>query len=63
MWVGKRNLNLATMERGEAAVYRKYCLQSGYDRVERKSQAERRGIWRAPGLQQRPREWRHSEPS
>jgi len=63
VWVGKRNLNLTMVERGEAAVYRKYCPLSGYDRAERQSQAERRGIWRAPGLQQRPWEWRHSERS
>lgn len=54
------NLNRRMVRDGQAAVYRKYCPDPSYVRLERDAQSERLGIWSQPGLQQTPWRYRHS---
>jgi len=55
----RTDINLEMVERGAAAVYRKYCKDDRYYAAERVARSARLGIWRRPGLQQTPWEWRH----
>ncbi len=58
VWRGRVNLNLEMVRDGAVAVYPKYCREPSYTDAQRIVQSARVGIWREPGLQQRPWEWR-----
>jgi endonuclease YncB( thermonuclease family) len=53
-----KNLNLAQVEAGQAAVYEAYCKKPEYSRAQKQAQAAKLGIWAEPGLQQSPWDWR-----
>ena len=55
----RRNLNLALVLSGQAAVYPKYCTEDRYYWVEQVARKSRVGIWRVEGLQQTPWIQRH----
>lgn len=55
---GAKNLNLAQVEAGQAAVYERYCQKEAYYVAQQQAQAAQKGIWSQPGLQQRPWQWR-----
>ncbi|MCK7579936.1 MAG: thermonuclease family protein [Chromatiales bacterium] len=40
-----KNLNLALVEAGQAAVYPRYCRDSPYFDAQAQAKADRRGIW------------------
>ncbi|MGE5155075.1 MAG: thermonuclease family protein [Bdellovibrio bacteriovorus] len=52
-------LNLEQVRGGHAAVYRRYCKDSRYERAEQQAKEAGRGIWSRPGSQQRPWQHRH----
>ncbi len=52
-------VNVEMVRQGFAAVYEKYCAEPAYYQAREEARAAGRGIWSAPGLQQRPWEWRH----
>ena len=52
------NLNLDQVQSGWAAVYPRYCADPVYYMAQEDAEAQRRGIWRTGGAQQRPWEWR-----
>ena len=52
-------VNVEMVRQGFAAVYEKYCAEPAYYQARDEARAAGRGIWSAPGLQQRPWEWRH----
>lgn len=54
------NLNRRMVRDGQAAVYRQYCPDPAYVRLERDARTERLGIWSQPGLQQTPWRYRHA---
>jgi endonuclease YncB( thermonuclease family) len=51
-------INLAMVQQGQAAVYRRYCSDARYRRAEAAAKAAGLGIWRTPGDQQRPWDYR-----
>ena len=53
-----KNLNLAMVEHGQAAVYSRYCSQQPYYDRQQQAQAKKLGIWTKPGLHQEPWNWR-----
>lgn len=55
------SLNLEMVWQGFAAVYEKYCADRSYYDAQAQAKAAGRGIWSAPGGQQRPWEWRHKQ--
>jgi endonuclease YncB( thermonuclease family) len=55
----RRNLNLALVLSGQAAVYPKYCTEERYYWVEQVARHSEVGIWGTGGLQQTPWVWRH----
>jgi endonuclease YncB( thermonuclease family) len=57
-----RNLNLAMVMAGQAAVYARYCDIPEYATSEQQARGYRIGIWSKPGLQQRPWQWRRKNP-
>ncbi len=57
---GKRDINLAMVRDGQAAVYRAYCNDRRFDQAETQARKGKLGIWAQPGLQQRPWESRRS---
>jgi endonuclease YncB( thermonuclease family) len=52
-------INRAMVGAGQAAVYRRYCSDPSYAQAEATARAARVGIWREPGLHQRPWAYRH----
>lgn len=52
------NLNLRMIEKGKAAVYRRYCRLSGFYTAEKVARRARVGIWSREGLHQSPWKWR-----
>ena len=60
---GKVNQNLAMVQSGHAAVYRKYCPESysDYYLAEDVARNNKAVIWEKPGLHQSPWEWRHRD--
>ncbi len=58
VFAADRSLNMAMVEAGMAAVYRRYCPSHAYAQAEEKARAARLGIWSRPGLQQRPWDYR-----
>ena len=54
----RRNLNLALVLSGQAAVYPKYCTEERYYWVEQVARHSEVGIWGTGGLQQTPWVWR-----
>jgi len=48
------SLNLQMVKQGQAAVYRKYCNNIGYFKVEEHTREIKQGIWSQAGLQQKP---------
>jgi endonuclease YncB( thermonuclease family) len=57
------NLNLNQVQAGWAAAYPKYCDEPVYYQAQENAQANRRGIWRQDGEQQRPWDWRAAKRS
>jgi endonuclease YncB( thermonuclease family) len=55
----RRNLGLAQVTDGQAAVYPRYCQDQRYFWVEAVARRARAGIWALPGWQQTPWKWRH----
>lgn len=55
----RRNLNLALVLSGQAAVYPKYCTEERYYWVEQVARRSGVGIWGTDGPQQTPWVWRH----
>jgi len=55
----RRNLGMAQVTAGQAAVYPRYCNDERYFWVEAVARRAHAGIWRSPGLQQTPWIWRH----
>lgn len=58
VYAGDRSLNLAMVEGGQAAVYRRYCSDRRFTAAEERARAAGLGIWAKPGDHQRPWEWR-----
>lgn len=58
VWRDGRNLNLAMVRAGEAVEYDRFCKDRVYRAVETESRDAHRGVWRSPGIQQKPWEWR-----
>lgn len=58
VYKGDKNLNLAQVEVGQAAVYTRFCKKPIYQQVEQKARAAGKGIWAESGLQQAPWQWR-----
>ena len=56
-----KNLNLALVEAGKAAVYPRYCRDSRYFDAQARAQAVRRGIWAKAGKHQTPWTWRQGQ--
>ena len=56
-----KNLNLALVEAGQAAVYPRYCRDSPYFDAQAQAKADRRGIWEKPGEHQTPWTWRRGQ--
>jgi len=56
----RRSLNLSLVSAGRAAVYDRYCSDSGYLGAQRNAVAGSVGIWRVPGQQQHPWVWRQT---
>ncbi|WP_295388822.1 thermonuclease family protein [uncultured Thiodictyon sp.] len=56
---GRPLLNLQQVASGQAAVYRHYCKDPGFDRAEQAARQARLGIWSRPGEQQTPWAFRH----
>lgn len=54
-----QSLNLKMVGSGRAAVYEKYCSELSYRSVALRAEQAMLGIWREPGQQQKPWEWRH----
>ena len=54
VYLDGKNLNLAMVRAGQAAVYRQYCEDWKYHEAEKAGA----GIWSKPGSQQRPWSWR-----
>lgn len=52
-------LNLEQVRSGNAAVYRRYCADSRYDRAEAQAREAGLGIWSHPGEHQTPWTYRH----
>jgi endonuclease YncB( thermonuclease family) len=52
-------LNLEQVRSGNAAVYRRYCSDSRYERAERQAREAGLGIWSRPGGHQTPWTYRH----
>jgi len=55
---GGRDINLAMVRDGQAAVYRQFCDDDHYRQAETQARKAKLGIWVQPGLQQRPWEYR-----
>jgi endonuclease YncB( thermonuclease family) len=55
----QRNLNLAQVLAGLAAVYPEYCTEDRYEWVEQVARRSKVGIWRVEGPQQTPWVQRH----
>ena len=55
----RRNLGMAQVVSGQAAVYPRYCADDRYFWVEAVAKQAGTGIWRSPGGQQTPWAWRH----
>jgi len=55
------NLNLEMVRAGEVPVYKRYCQKPAYAEAEWIIKSARVGIWKIPGLHQRPWEWRHHQ--
>ncbi len=55
---GGRDINLAMVSAGQAAVYRAFCEDRRFDQAETQARQARLGIWAQPGVQQRPWEYR-----
>ena len=55
----EKNLNLAMVREGQAAVYVKYCKDEQYFESETGAKKVGSGIWSKPGEHQRPWTWRH----
>ena len=55
----RRNLGMAQVVSGQAAVYDRYCSDNRYFWVEAVAKQAGTGIWRSPGRQQTPWAWRH----
>lgn len=53
-----QNVGLELVRAGHAAVYRRYCPAGAYYRAEDEARRAGVGIWRRPGEQQTPWEWR-----
>lgn len=53
-----QSLNLALVQTGQAAVYRRYCPAAHYRAAKQQARGVVVGIWSQEGLQQRPWEWR-----
>lgn len=56
-----RDINLAMVRAGAAAVYDRYCDRGAYEQAERRAREAGIGIWSEPGLHQRPWEYRHNQ--
>jgi endonuclease YncB( thermonuclease family) len=61
VWHNGKNVNLAQVESGHAAVYSKYCGDSEYFAAEKRAQSAGLGIWSRPGIHQQPWEFRHAQ--
>ncbi|MEO5341848.1 MAG: thermonuclease family protein [Gammaproteobacteria bacterium SHHR-1] len=48
------NINRQMVEQGQAAVYRRYCPESGYRQAEQEVKRQGLGVWRQAGDWQRP---------
>ena len=62
--IGKGIVNLAMVQSGQAFVYRQdlgRCDRQSYLAAERQAQAQRLGVWAAPGGITRPWDFRHGE--
>ena len=60
--IGKRTINLAMVQSGQAFVYRQYlgrCDREAYLAAERQAQAQGLGVWAVPGGMMRPWDFRH----
>ena len=60
--IGNGIVNLAMVQSGQAFVYRQYlgrCDRGAYLAAERQAQAQRLGVWSAPGGITRPWDFRH----
>jgi endonuclease YncB( thermonuclease family) len=55
----RRNLGMAQVVSGQAAVYPRYCSDERYFWVETVAKQAGAGIWRSRGDQQTPWAWRH----
>jgi endonuclease YncB( thermonuclease family) len=55
----RRNLGMAQVVAGQAAVYPRYCGDDRYFWVQSVAKQAGAGIWRSPGEQQTPWTWRH----
>lgn len=53
---GSDNINLALVRQGHAAVYPAYCSEPRFYRAEEQARQQKLGIWKTPGLHQKP--WR-----
>lgn len=58
IYKGEKNINLAQIKDGQAAVYEAFCKKPEYGVAEREAKRSRKGIWSKPGSQQTPWEWR-----
>ena len=58
---GERDINLAMVRDGQAAVYRAYCGDLRFDLAEAQARQAKLGIWTKPGLQQTPWHYRHTD--
>jgi endonuclease YncB( thermonuclease family) len=56
------NLNKRQVRDGQAAVYRQFCPDPAYGRLEADARAQGLGIWEKPGAQQTPWVYRHRHP-
>ncbi|MBF0471935.1 MAG: thermonuclease family protein [Gammaproteobacteria bacterium] len=52
------NINRKLVNAGKAAVYRRYCSDSGYFAAEKQAQSGHLGIWQHSGDHQTPWQWR-----
>ena len=58
LYQGERDLGLALLRAGWAAVYRRYNDDPVYLAAEAEARRASRGIWAEPGFQQTPWQWR-----
>lgn len=61
IFAGQQSLNLAMVEVGQAAVYRRYCTDRRYTAAEQRAKSARLGIWSKPGDHQQPWAYRRAQ--